>query len=119
MGMRLRYRHKKREEKPIRQTERMQTGTDRKKITQFSSTIIFHLKNEKSESIENLLDSLAIIDLLQETKVRQSVITDHNYKATYENFEESIELQISEDEYGYDRIRYEIKTTPHNTVYSR
>ncbi|MFT5253359.1 MAG: hypothetical protein ACI87N_002392 [Flavobacteriales bacterium] len=93
--------------------------TDRKKITRFSSTIIFHLENEKSESIENLLDSLAIIKLLRDTKIRQSVISNHNYTATYENFEETIELQISEDEYGYDRITYEIKITPHNTVYSK
>jgi hypothetical protein len=93
--------------------------TDRKKITRFSSIIIFHLENGKSESIENLLDSLAVIDLLQDVKVRQSVIDSHNYKATNDNFEETIELQLSEEKYGYDRITYEIKITPHNTVYSK
>ena len=83
--------------------------TDRKKITRFSATIIFHLENEKPESIENLLDSLAVIDLLKEVKVRQSIIDRHDFKVAYDNFEETIELQIAEDEYGYDRITYEIK----------
>ncbi len=86
--------------------------TDRKKITRFSATIIFHLENEKPESIENLLDSLAVIDLLKEVKVRQSIIDRHDFKVAYDNFEETIELQIAEDEYGYDRITYEIKMVP-------
>ncbi|MBR9917498.1 hypothetical protein GYB29_07420 [bacterium] len=93
--------------------------TDKKRITRFSSTIIFNLKDEKPESIKTLLDSLSIIDLLEDKKVRQSILNDHIYKTTNDNFEETIELQISEEEYGYDRITYEIKITPHNKTYTQ
>jgi hypothetical protein len=93
--------------------------TDRKKIKRFSSTIIFHLENEKSESIDKLLDSLTTIDILKDEKVRQSILKKHKYKAIYDYYTETVELQISDEEYGYDRITYEIKITQHNTVYSK
>jgi hypothetical protein len=83
--------------------------TDRKRITRFSATIIFHLENEKPESIGKLLDSLTTIDILQNEKVRQSIVNNYKYKVKYADFEESVELEISKDEYGYDRITYEIK----------
>jgi len=83
--------------------------TDKKRITRFSATIIFHLENENSESIGKLIDSLTKIDILKDEKVRQSIVNNHIYKANYDDFEESIELEFSEDEYGYDRITYEIK----------
>lgn len=88
--------------------------TDRKKIKRFSSTIIFHLENEQSESIDKLLDSLTTIDILQDEKVRQSVVKKHKYKTISENYVETVELQISDEEYGYDRITYEIKIAPYN-----
>jgi len=97
----------------------MSITTDRKKIKRFSSTIIFHLENEKPESIYKLLDSLTTIDILQDEKVRQTVVKNHKYKLISDNYVETVELQISDEEYGYDRITYEIKTTPHNTVYSK
>lgn len=93
--------------------------TDRKRIKRFSSTIIFHLENKKSESIEKLLDSLTTIDILKDEKVRQSILQKHKYKAIYDNYSETVELQMTDNEYGYDRIIYEIKITPYNTVYSK
>lgn len=86
--------------------------TDKKHIQRFSSTIIFHLENEKPESIGELLDSLTTIDLLQDEKVRQAVVEKGRYQATYDNYVETIELQISDKEYGYDRITYEIISVP-------
>src|SRR5690606_29411244 len=93
--------------------------TDKKKIKRFLSTIIFHLENEKPESINKLLDSLTTIDILQDEKVRQSVVKKHKYKGIYDNYEETVELVISDDEYGYDRVTYEIKITPHNKTYKQ
>jgi hypothetical protein len=54
---------------------------------------------------------------LEDEKVRKSIINTHKYKVTYDNFEETIELKISEEEHGYDRITYEIEITPHNSAY--
>lgn len=87
--------------------------TDRKKIKRFSSTIIFHLENV--ESIDKLLDSLTTIDILKDNQVRQSIMEKHEYRAIYKNYIETIELQISDEEY-YDRITYEIKIMPHNCI---
>lgn len=86
--------------------------TYKKRIKRFSSTIIFHLENERAESIGELLDSLTIIDLLQDEKVRRAVVEKGRYQATYDHYVETIELQISEEEYGYDRITYEITSVP-------
>ena len=92
----------------------LSVSTDRNKIKRFSSTIIFNLEDRNSASINNLLDSLSIMDLLKEDKVRHSIIDNHKYQASYDNYEESIELKLSEEEYGYDRITYEIKMRSNN-----
>jgi hypothetical protein len=61
---------------------------------------------------ENLLDSLSTIELLKDEKIRKSVFKAYEYKASHENFEETVELRISEVENGFDRITCEIEVTP-------
>jgi hypothetical protein len=83
--------------------------TNKKRITQFSATIIFHLEKANQESIENLLDSLTTFDLLKNEKIRKSVIDNHRYNMSNDKYEETIELKIFEKESRYDQIVYEIK----------
>lgn len=85
--------------------------TNRNIIIQFSATIIFNLPDHTPKSINSLLDSLITFDLLQDPKVRQSIIDCGSYKNINSDFKETIELLISEEEYGYDRITYSIKTS--------
>jgi len=94
--------------------------TDKNRIIEFSVTVIFHLTDNEAVSIENLLDSLTTFDLLNDEQIRQTIIDENIFRNVNSDFEEMIELKLSEEEYGYDRITYEIKNkTPHNTVYSK
>lgn len=85
--------------------------TNKNRIIEFSATIIFRLKDTKAKSIQDLLDSLTSFDLLKNKQIRQTIIENCIYKNVAPNFEETIELDISEKEYGYDRIRYKIKNS--------
>ncbi|GEM_PF-5566663 len=83
--------------------------TNQKKIIQFSSTTIFYLADHSEESIKNVLDSLSNFDLLRDAKIQQSIIQNSLYFSSYPDYEEMIKLVLSDHEFGYDKITYEIK----------
>ncbi len=89
--------------------------TNKNKIVEFSVTVIFNLIDHKHESIKNLLDSLTRFDLLRNAKIKQSIIEKGIYKSSNATFEETIELKVSQEEYGYDEIVYEIKNKAKGT----
>ncbi len=89
--------------------------TNKNKIIEFSVTVIFNLTDNKPESIRDLLDSLTKFDLCQDEKIKQSIIDHGIYKDLNTDFEETIELVISQEKYGYDRITYEVKNKTPNS----
>lgn len=84
--------------------------TERSRIVEFSVTVIFNLEDEGDETLENLLKSLTTFDLLNNENVRQSILESRFYNNVNSQFEERLELTLSEDVHGYDRMIYSIKT---------
>jgi hypothetical protein len=83
--------------------------TNKNRIIEFSATVLFNIADKKSESIKNVLDSLTAFDLLNDPKIKQSIIDHGVFKSNKTNYEEMIEVKIADQDYEYDRITYEIK----------
>lgn len=80
------------------------------RITEFSATVIFNLENREKETIHKLLDSLTTFDILKDDNVRKAIIDKGVFYNTINtNFEEMIELEISPEEFVFDKITYSIK----------
>lgn len=85
--------------------------TYKQRIVEFGATLIFNFDEEK-ESLENLFDSLSVIDILHNVEVRQKLAESRIYISKNEFYEESITLSITDKKNDYDRIHYAIKSLP-------
>lgn len=84
--------------------------TSNNRITEFSATVIFNLDNIEDKTINKLLDSLTMFDILKDTKAREAIIEKGVfYNTTNNDIEEMIELEISPEEFAFDKITYSIK----------
>ncbi len=84
--------------------------TSNNRITEFSATVIFKLDDTEKKTINRLLDSLTMFDILKDTKAREAIIEKGVfYNTTNTDVEEMIELEISPEEFTFDKITYSIK----------
>ncbi|WMI68256.1 hypothetical protein [Mangrovimonas sp. YM274] len=90
--------------------------TEKGKLVQFSAIYIFNLPNQEKETKDKLFDKLNAIDLLKENKIRLELIENGIYKRETDQVIERIELEISKEKNGYDRITYEIKNATQHSV---
>ena len=83
---------------------------DGERIIEFSAIVIFQLTDRTPASISELLDNVTTFDLLKDEHIRQAIINKNTYKNTNADFEETLELQFSEENVSvYDSIKYTIK----------
>ncbi len=84
--------------------------TERNKIRNFSVTTIFDLRDTTSTGVKEVLDELVKYDLLKIESVKSQLINDKCFHFDNVDYEEKLELEFSDTEYGYSNLTYTIKS---------